>query len=50
MAMSNTHDDFTRFVNGVLDKERADGTWAKLYGKWLGRFGPAPQPPAAVYQ
>ena len=50
MAMSPDHPEFTRFVNAVLDKNRADGTWTKTYEKWLGDFGPAPAPPAAVYR
>ena len=35
MAISLCHKDFIRFVNGVLDRMRADGTWARLYGQWL---------------
>ncbi|KJC63863.1 glutamate ABC transporter substrate-binding protein [Agreia bicolorata] len=41
--------DLVRFVNGVLDRMRSDGTWTSLYNKWLGVLGPAPAPPAAVY-
>jgi polar amino acid transport system substrate-binding protein len=51
MATSKDHPEFTRFVNAVLEKQRADGTWKSLYTKWLGRqFGPAPAPPAARYR
>ncbi|WP_433359695.1 glutamate ABC transporter substrate-binding protein [Actinoplanes sp. CA-142083] len=50
MAMSNKHPEFTRFVNAVLAKNRADGTWTETYKRWLGAFGPAPTPPAAVYR
>src|SRR5262249_18994136 len=49
MAISKAHPELTRFVNAVLEQERADGTWAKLYRRWLGRFGAAPTPPAARY-
>jgi polar amino acid transport system substrate-binding protein len=50
MATSKQHPEFTRFINAVLERERTDGTWAALYKKWLGRFGPAPTPPAARYK
>jgi polar amino acid transport system substrate-binding protein len=39
--------DLVRFVNGVLARIRADGTWATIYHRWLG--GTA-TPPAARYQ
>ncbi len=42
--------DMVRFVNGVLDRMRADGTWTRVYDRWLrDRLGPA-DPPVAVYQ
>ena len=46
--MNKNATDFTRFVNGVLDRMRADGTWASIYNRWLG--APAPAAPAARYQ
>ncbi|MEU4236719.1 glutamate ABC transporter substrate-binding protein [Actinoplanes sp. NPDC026619] len=48
MAISPKHPEFTQFVNAVLEKNRANGTWAATYSKWLG--GTAPQPPAAQYK
>ncbi|RSM55636.1 ABC transporter substrate-binding protein [Actinoplanes sp. ATCC 53533] len=48
MAMSNAHPEFTRFVNAVLAKNRANGTWKSTYERWLG--GAAPQPPVAQYR
>jgi len=39
--------DFVKFVNALLEKMRADGTWASIYRKWLP--GKVPSPPAAVY-
>jgi polar amino acid transport system substrate-binding protein len=49
MAISKSHPDFVRYVNGVLAKLRADGTWRAIYAKWLGRLTPVPAPPAAQY-
>ena len=50
MAMSNEHPEFTRFVNAVLARNRANGTWRSTYERWLGDFGAAPQPPVAEYR
>lgn len=41
--------DMVKFVNGVLEQMRTDGTWTAMYDEWLGVLGPAPAPPAAVY-
>jgi polar amino acid transport system substrate-binding protein len=51
IAIRKTHPEFVRFVNGVLARMRADGTWARIYRTWLGRFrfGPPPAPPRARY-
>jgi polar amino acid transport system substrate-binding protein len=50
MAMSREHPEFARFVNAVLERNRANGTWTRTYDKWLGDFGPAPTPPKARYR
>jgi polar amino acid transport system substrate-binding protein len=50
MAMAQTHPEFTRFVNAVLQQERTDGTWTATYDKWLSDFGKAPVPPKAEYK
>jgi polar amino acid transport system substrate-binding protein len=50
MAMSKAHPEFAAFVNAVLERNRADGTWKKTYERWLGDFGAAPAPPKAQYQ
>ncbi len=49
MAISQKHPDLVRFVNGVLDRIRSDGTWAAIYARWLSRLGPQ-SPPPATYQ
>ncbi|WP_213454294.1 glutamate ABC transporter substrate-binding protein [Rhizomonospora bruguierae] len=41
-----TSTDLVRFINGVLERMRADGTWNRLYDKWLTALGPASPPPA----
>jgi len=35
MAISKSHPDLVRFVNRELARMRADGTWRRLYRKWL---------------
>lgn len=51
MAISKAHPEFVRYVNGVLARLRADGTWARIYHRWLKKgFGPVPAPPAAQYE
>ena len=47
LAMHPNATDFVRFVNGVLDRMRSDGTWAAIYRRWLG--GSA-TPPVARYR
>ncbi len=43
--------DMVKFVNGVLAKSIADGSWARSYDTWLGRTGePRPTPPQPVYR
>jgi polar amino acid transport system substrate-binding protein len=42
--------DLVRFVNGVLDSVRANGTWTVIYNRWLTALGAAPPPPPARYQ
>jgi polar amino acid transport system substrate-binding protein len=50
LSISQKHPEFVRFVNGVLARMRADGTWAAIYNKWLAaHLGPVPAPPPATY-
>ncbi|MRH91516.1 transporter substrate-binding domain-containing protein [Nocardia sp. SYP-A9097] len=41
--------DLVRFVNGVLERVRGDGTWQRLYNNRLNALGPMPAPPAPKY-
>ncbi|MCM6773097.1 glutamate ABC transporter substrate-binding protein [Nocardia sp. CDC159] len=41
--------ELVRFVNGVLERVRADGTWQRLYNEHLGILGPSPGPPPPRY-
>ncbi|TQM78029.1 amino acid ABC transporter substrate-binding protein (PAAT family) [Saccharothrix saharensis] len=47
MAFPKADEDFVRLVNALLERLRADGTWARLHERWLGE---PPSPPAAVYR
>lgn len=49
LAIARPNTDFVRYTNAVLDQLRTDGTWKRLYERWMGRFGPAPAPPTAHY-
>jgi polar amino acid transport system substrate-binding protein len=42
--------DLVRFVNGVLEQMREDGTWQRLYDVRLSELGPSPGPPVAKYK
>jgi polar amino acid transport system substrate-binding protein len=43
-------EDLVRFVNGVLERMRGDGSWSAIYARWLNTLGPAPAPPVARYR
>ncbi len=51
VGIAKKHDDLVRFVNGVLEQMRTDGTWERLYDNDLReRLGPSPGPPPPRYQ
>lgn len=50
LGISQAHSEFVRFVNAVLERMRADGTWIAIYNKWLSKFGARATPPPAEYK
>ncbi|TCO52968.1 glutamate ABC transporter substrate-binding protein [Actinocrispum wychmicini] len=51
VSVAQTAPDLVRFVNGVLQRIRADGTWTSAYTHWLTPIlGPPPPPPPARYR
>jgi polar amino acid transport system substrate-binding protein len=51
VSVAQTAPDLVRFVNGVLQRMRADGTWTAAYTRWLSPIlGPPPPPPPARYR
>ncbi|WP_433563632.1 glutamate ABC transporter substrate-binding protein [Nocardia sp. CA-151230] len=51
IGISKGADDLVRFVNGTLERIRADGTWNRLYRRWLvTELGDAAIPPPPRYQ
>ncbi|WP_009476894.1 glutamate ABC transporter substrate-binding protein [Rhodococcus sp. JVH1] len=51
IGVNKSRDDLVRFVNGTLERIRADGTWMRLYDRWLAApLGPIAGPPPATYR
>jgi polar amino acid transport system substrate-binding protein len=47
LAIPKQNRDFVKFVNALLAQLRADGTWKRIYSRWI--TGPVPNPPTPVY-
>lgn len=45
LGIAKASTGFQEFVNNELRKMKADGRWKAIYTKWLGKIGPAPEPP-----
>ncbi|MFC9361428.1 glutamate ABC transporter substrate-binding protein [Rhodococcus sp. NPDC057014] len=50
VGITKANEDLVRFVNRTLERIRGDGTWTRMYDRWLSVLGPSPAPPSAVYQ
>lgn len=50
IGIAQGNDDLVRFVNGTLERIRRDGTWERIYSRWLSELGPPPGPPPATYR
>jgi len=50
VGMRRDAPDLVRFVNGVLEQARADGSLAASDQRWLGRLNPVPRPAPARYR
>lgn len=50
IGMTKGEDDLVRFANGTLERVRQDGTWERIYDRWLSELGPSPGPPPATYR
>ena len=45
----NDTSGLVRQVNHTLERIRGDGTWTRMYSRWLSRLGPSPGMPAPTY-
>ncbi|MDT5016236.1 MAG: polar amino acid transport system substrate-binding protein [Mycobacterium sp.] len=51
VGVKKENSDLVKFVNGVLEQIRNDGTWERLYDAHLrNSLGPSPGPPMAKYK
>jgi polar amino acid transport system substrate-binding protein len=51
IAVAKSAPDLVRFVNGVLERLRRDGSWTDSHSRWLSAaLGAPPAPPAARYR
>ncbi|MGV8872715.1 MAG: glutamate ABC transporter substrate-binding protein [Rhodococcus sp. (in: high G+C Gram-positive bacteria)] len=49
VGINKNSEDLVRFVNGTLARIRSDGTWYRIYNRWLTVLGSSFGPPSASY-
>ncbi|MEV0251547.1 glutamate ABC transporter substrate-binding protein [Nocardia sp. NPDC050712] len=49
VGIAKNNPDLVRFVNGVIERLRTDGSWERIYATHLSQLGPSPGPPATRY-
>ncbi|MFD0364890.1 glutamate ABC transporter substrate-binding protein [Nocardia sp. GCM10030253] len=49
VGIAQGNPELVRFVNGVLERIRTDGTWQRIYNARLSPLGPSPGPPTPRY-
>ncbi|MYV96871.1 transporter substrate-binding domain-containing protein [Streptomyces sp. SID3343] len=50
MAVPKGQTDFVRFLNGVLERLKSDGTWQKMYDTWFAKVLGNATAPVTTYQ
>ncbi|MGH3858408.1 glutamate ABC transporter substrate-binding protein [Actinokineospora sp.] len=50
IGIPKANEDMVRFVNGVLEKSIASGSWTASYGRWLTQAGEQAAPPTVKYR
>ncbi len=49
LAVASAHPEFARYLNAVLEQVRSNGTWQRLYDRWLRKALNASAPPPPQY-
>jgi polar amino acid transport system substrate-binding protein len=50
VAVAKSAPDLVKFVNGVLEQLRTNGSWTDSHSRWLSALGAPPPPPTARYR
>ncbi|MEU8899261.1 glutamate ABC transporter substrate-binding protein [Nocardia sp. NPDC048505] len=49
VGVAKNNAELVRFVNGVIERIRVDGSWERSYARHLSQLGPSPGPPPTRY-